>query len=96
MPLAVPVVNVVITKVYFYIQRSLNEIILLNYLAKTFDIPLTKKNVDQQKFPINAIQDKGQGKKGPPTSVSPVTSTKVGVTLQIFLTCCFNLFVTLV
>ena len=88
-------VNIVIRKVYFYIQKNLNETILLYILANTFDIPLTKKNVDQQKFPINTIQDRARGQNAPPTSFSPVTSTNVEISLQIFLTFRFNPFVTL-
>ena len=36
------------------------------------------------------------GKKAPPTSFSPVTSTNVGISYQNFLTFSFNLFVKLV
>ena len=36
------------------------------------------------------------GRKGPPTSFSPVTSTNVGISPQNFLTFSFNLFDTLV
>ena len=45
---------------------------------------------------INPIQDGGGGKKAPPTSVSPETSTKVGFGPQNFLTFSFNPFTTLV
>ena len=38
----------------------------------------------------------GWGKKDPPTSFSPVTSTNVGISLQNFLTFSFNPFATLV
>ena len=41
---------------------------------------------------FNPIQDGGWGKKAPPTSFSPVTSTKVGISLQNFLTFTFNPF----
>ena len=43
---------------------------------------------------INPIQYGGQ--KGPPTSFSPVTSTKIGLSPQNFLTFGFNTFTTLV
>ena len=45
--------------------------------------------------PINPIQD-GGGKKMPPTSFPPVTSTNVGISPKNFLTFCFNFFATLV
>ena len=46
---------------------------------------------------VNPIQDKEErGKKTPPTSFSPVTSTNVGISLQNFLTFNFNTFATLV
>ena len=44
---------------------------------------------------INPIQD-GGGKKMPPTSFSPVTSTNVGTSPKNFMTFSFNLFATLV
>ena len=44
-------------------------------------------------FDINPIQD---GRKGPPTSFSPVTSTNVGFGRQNFLTFSFDPFTTLV
>ena len=53
--------------------------------------------VDYAPKPINPIQDRGGGQKGPlPTSFSPVTSTNVGFGPQNFLTFSFNPFVTLV
>ena len=45
---------------------------------------------------LNPIQDGGGRQKGPPTSFSPVTSTKVGFGPQNFLTFSFNPFATLV
>ena len=47
---------------------------------------------------INPIQDVGEvgGKKAPPTSFSPVTSTNVGVGPQNVLNFSFNSFTTLV
>ena len=46
---------------------------------------------------INPVQDGGEGgKKAPPTSFSPVTSTNVGISPQNFLTFSFNAFDTLV
>ena len=47
------------------------------------------------KILINPIQDRG-GQKSPPTSFSPVTSTNVGISPQIFLNFSFNPFATLV
>ena len=45
---------------------------------------------------FNPIQNRGGGEqKGPPTSFSPVTSRKVGTSLQNFLAFSFNLLSTL-
>ena len=46
---------------------------------------------------FNPIQDGGGGgaKRSPPTSFSPVTSTKVGISHQNFLTLGFNPFTTM-
>ena len=41
---------------------------------------------------FNPIQDWGGGKKAPPASFSPVTSTTVGINPQNFLTFSFNPF----
>ena len=51
-----------------------------------------------KRIKINPIQDRGKGggQKGPPTSFSPVTSTKVGLGPQNFVTFSFNPFPTLV
>ena len=50
-----------------------------------------------KRIKINPIQDRrGGGQKGPPTSFSPVTSTKVGLGPQNFVTFSFNPFPTLV
>ena len=46
-------------------------------------------------FNVNPIQD-GGGKKAPPTSFSPVTSTNAETSPKNFLTFSFNAFVTLV
>ena len=41
---------------------------------------------------IDPVQDGGGGKKAPPTSFSPVTSTNVEIRRQNFLTFSFNPF----
>ena len=45
---------------------------------------------------LNPIQDRGGGKKAPPTSFSLVASTNVGINPKNFLTFSFNPFATLV
>ena len=44
---------------------------------------------------INPIQDGGGGQKGPPTSLSLVTSTNIGISPKNFLIFSFNPFATL-
>ena len=45
---------------------------------------------------INPMQDGGEWQKGPPTSFFPVTSTKVELSPQNFLTVSFNTLATVV
>ena len=61
--------------------------------------PRFKNKISNITQPLNPIQDRqegGEGRKAPPTSFSPVTFTNLGITLQNFLTFCFNPFATLV
>ena len=51
-----------------------------------------EKNIYKALILLNHIQ----GKKGPPTSFSPVTCTNAGITTQNFLAFSFNPFATLV
>ena len=77
------------------IMRFLKEVIILqtNPAQKTVII-LNGLMLHFMPNIVNPIQDGGKGP--PPTSFSTVTSTNVGISLQIFLAFSFNTFPTLV
>ena len=95
--------------IYIINQNEQKFIILLNALYLLFfkrDIIeeyLSQKDLDDEQSNVankldsivNPIEDGGREKKGPPTSISPVTSIKVGVSPPPppnFLNFSFNLF----